>query len=133
MPFVSNTHQWHAAGSDEKKKQDCANLLMRKTGIQLHQGSHTFENFGEEEEGLETKSYLGAVNELLDRIHRASLNHVARPCAVCNKGDTKPNVRPVESIVRQMDQASLILKLKIKANQIFVSERAYKWFKAGRA
>jgi hypothetical protein len=131
MPFVSTTHQWKEAGEDPKEQQKVAFKLMNKTGIQLHQGSHSYEDFGDEEEDLETEGYLGATDELLLRIHKACVRHVKK-CDVCDKGTGKPdNVRPVESVVKHMDQASLILKLKIDANIIFVSERAYDWYVAG--
>jgi hypothetical protein len=138
MPFVSTTYQWDAAGDDETKQKDAAFMMMDQTHIQLHQGSHSYTQFGEEEDDTEEDmeknegtGYLGAVDELLSRINNAAQRHVKR-CKICNKnGAAKPdNVRPVESVVKQMDQASLILKLKVVANEIFVSRRAWEWHNA---
>jgi hypothetical protein len=128
MPFVTTTVQWADADGDAKKEEAAANLLMKKSHVQLHQGSHSYEDFGEEDDEIETEGYLMATDELLDRIFFAAVKHVKK-CKICKKSDGKPdNIQPIESIVDQVDQVSLILLLKIFANEIFVSERAYNWF-----
>ncbi|HET6763125.1 MAG TPA: AHH domain-containing protein [Longimicrobiaceae bacterium] len=126
MPFASTTLQWMKAGENETKQRQVAFQMMEKTGIQLHQGSHAYGGFGGEQGDVEVEGYLQAVDALLNRIHRASVLHVKK-CEVCKQGDGKPNVEPVVSVVRHMDQASRVLKARIDANQIFVSEIASQW------
>jgi hypothetical protein len=124
MPFVSGTLQWKQAGDNKIKQQKAACQMMKKTGIQLHQGSHSYEGFGGEDEGVESKGYLQAVDELLSRINRGCKRHVQK-CNVCKKSDAKPNIMPVEGVVRQMDQASRVMKFWIDSNKVFVSKLAY--------
>jgi hypothetical protein len=123
MPFASTTLQWKQAGENEAEQRQVAFRMMDITGIQLHQGSHSYDGFGGEQENVEVEGYLEAVDAVLDRIHRAHVRHVTK-CEICKKGDGKPNVDPVVSVVRHMDQASRVLKARINANQIFVSEVA---------
>jgi hypothetical protein len=129
MPFISTTAQWAEAGDDPEKQALAAYDLMFLTGIQLHQGSHSYEDFGEEDEdaGMETEGYLTATDKFLKQVFNAAQRHV-KCCAICKKAKGKPdNIRPVESVVRHVDQVSLILLLKLRAKHIFVSERAFQY------
>jgi len=132
MPFVSTTYQWKAAGSNEAAQVLVAQDMMERTGIQLHQGSHSKTNFGEEVEDIESEGYLQAAEDLLDLVSARAEIHTEK-CSVCSKdGSGKPNTQPLEKMVAHMDMVSNILKLKIDANNIFVSERAYDAFIARR-
>ncbi|MFT7185300.1 MAG: hypothetical protein ACI84K_000675 [Pseudohongiellaceae bacterium] len=127
MPFVSNTYQWKAANGNEAAQIVVAQSMMKKTGIQLHQGSHSKTNFGEEVEDIESEGYLQVAKDLLDLVSARAVIHISK-CKICKGDGKKPNVQPLESIVSQMDMVSNILKLKLEANIIFVSERAFDAF-----
>jgi hypothetical protein len=127
MPFVSNTYQWKAANGNEAAQIVVAQSMMKKTGIQLHQGSHSKTNFGEEVEDIESEGYLQVAKDLLDLVSARAVIHISK-CEICKGDGKKPNVQPLESIVSQMDMVSNILKLKLEANIIFVSERAFDAF-----
>jgi hypothetical protein len=127
LPFASNTYQWKHT-SDPAKKDAICRRMMDLTKKQLHQGSHTYENYdcGEEEglHGNEETGYLGAVNQLLKMVNGQVLLHV-RICEECKKSDSTPRkVRPLERVVAAMYQASSIMASIITGNVRFVSERA---------
>ena len=52
---------------DIAKQETVCNEMMRRTQKQLHQGSHTYEDYGEQDNlhADEQPGYLGAVDELL--------------------------------------------------------------------
>jgi len=127
MPFVSNCDEWKKA-SGEPAKQKLAEQLMQKTGIQLHQGSHTAENYAEEVEDIETGGYLTRVDQLLGLVQARALVHV-RFCDVCKTQGSKIEVQPLESVVNHVYTVAMQLKLLIDSNRIFVSERAAEMWK----
>jgi len=142
MPFVSSTYQWKLktwvasngklASNEEEVQNLVSQDMMEKTGIQLHQGSHSETSFGEEVEDIESKGYLETVKDYLDLVSRRAMVHIKK-CEICKGDGGKPNVQPLDSIVNHMDMVSNILKLKLVANEIFVSKRAYDAYKANMA
>jgi hypothetical protein len=125
LPFASNTYQWKHTNDPLEKTRIC-NAMMQQTGLQLHQGSHTYEDYGEQDSLHEEEQpgYLGAVDELLKVINGRTLNHV-ETCGDCKKSATKPiEVRPLERVVESMHRASHHMKDIIKGRKRFVSERA---------
>jgi hypothetical protein len=127
LPFASNTYQWKNT-SDPAEQERICNTMMDKTGKQLHQGSHTYEDYGEEDalHANEQPGYLGAVDELLKVINGQTLAHV-QICPECKKSDTKPRkVRPLERVVLAVHEASRLMGTIIQTKKRFVSERAAK-------
>jgi len=127
LPFASSTYQWKQTSNPAEQERIC-NTMMDKTGKQLHQGSHTYEDYGEEDSlhANEQPGYLGAVDELLKVINGQTLSHV-RLCPDCKKNDTTPRkVRPLQRVVLAMHQASGLMRIIIRKNKRFVSERAAK-------
>lgn len=129
LPFVSTSYQWKKAKSDYDKNA-AAFLMMQKTGKQLHQGNHDKQEFDEEDE-IELEGYLQSIEELLKRIHLSALDHTDI-CTKCKKDGKPKKVQPLHRIVDQVDLVSLITNLKINANKIFVSQRAYDFYKANK-
>lgn len=129
LPFASTTHQWKIARDDEEKTQ-AAFLVMRKTGKQLHQGNHDKQDFDEQEDDVELEGYIESIKALLGRIFDSALDHTDA-CEPC-KSSGKKKVQPLHRIVDQVDLVSLITKLRIDANRIFVSQRAYDFYKASK-
>ncbi len=129
MPFASTTYQWKNANED--KKEAVAFELMYRTGIQLHQGSHVYESFdkGEEEDDLETSGYLEAADELLKTVQSRVRSHVDR-CSVCKK-EGKKKIPPRLAVVKYVDGVSGLMKRLIDYGEIFVSERAYNYWRDG--
>ena len=126
LPFASSTYQWRTAKND-KDKENAAFLLMKKTDKQLHQGNHNHQEFDEEDD-LELEQYLESIKELLKRIFSSMVNHVMI-CKKCKQTtDGKFKVQPLDKVVDQVDVVSLITKLKIDANKIFVSQKAYDYY-----
>lgn len=125
LPFASTSHQWKCALNDTEKSA-AAELLMKNTGRQLHQGNHDTQDFGEQEvddgTGVEPKQYLGAIEQLLLRIHESVLDHTDS-CNAC-KSSGKRMIQPLHRVVDQIDRVSLITQLRIDANKVFVSTRA---------
>ncbi len=126
LPFVSTTYQWKNAKNDADKDEAAA-LMMRKTGKQLHQGNHNTVNF-QEQDDIELEEYLNSIKALLKRINESAFDHV--DCCNFCKQDGKKKIQPLHKIVDQVDVVSLITKLRIDANQIFVSQRAYDYYKS---
>jgi hypothetical protein len=133
LPFASNTYQWKHTSSPVKKAAIC-NKMMQLTRRQLHQGSHTYTDYGEEDSlhSTEGQGYLGAVDQLLSMVSMEVLEHV-EVCEDCKKSDKKPRkVRPLERVVEAMYEVSAIIATMIAARTIFVSERAAMYRKPGR-
>lgn len=128
MPFVSTSYQWKKAKNDTAKNE-AAFLMMTRTKKQLHQGNHNKQDFDEEDE-IELEQYLESIKALLKRIHNSALDHTdfCKPC----KQDGKKKIQPLHRIMDQVDLVSLITKLRIDANKVFVSQRAYDFYKAGK-
>jgi len=125
LPFASTTHQWKNTTSAAKKDQICIDM-MDLTKKQLHQGSHTYDDYGEEDKlhAKEQPGYLGAVDELLKVVNGQTLNHV-KLCPDCKKNASAPfEVRPLRKVVESMHQVSKLLGSIITNNKRFVSERA---------
>lgn len=128
LPFASNTYQWKQASNGMQQQLIC-NKMMELTGRQLHQGSHTYEDYGEEDKlhAKEKPGYLGAVDKLLDVLHGQTLNHVLL-CGDCKKQASKPiKVRPLERVVDSMHQVSHLMGTIIMNNKRFVSEKAARY------
>lgn len=117
MPYASPLKEWVKAKGDNK--QDVADELMSRVGIQLHQGPHSFTKY----EGAEA-GYKERVKEYLKIIRDSALKHNTEenPCEDCG-GDRKKQP-PRRNIVKAMDQASSLLEMDIMAGDIFVSRRA---------
>jgi len=118
LPFASTTYQWKHASSPAQQIEIC-NIMMDKTGKQFHQGSHTYNDYGEEDDlhANEKPGYLGAVDELLGVVHGQTLNHVAL-CSDCKKKETKPReVRPLERVVASIHQVSHLMGTIITARK----------------
>lgn len=133
LPFASNTYQYKNAKDSAEKDQVC-NTMMEKTKKQLHQGSHTYDEYdGGEEPALhenEENGYLGAVDQLLKVVNVAAMKHY-ESCNDCKKSTTKPiKVRPLERIVNAIHQASGLMGNIITANKKFVSKRAANYFQS---
>jgi hypothetical protein len=134
LPFASTTHQWKKTGNPTVKEEIC-NKMMKQTGKQLHQGSHTYADYGEEDQlhEKEQPGYLGAVDELLKVVNGQTLNHV-RLCPDCKKSASAPwQVRPLEKVVASMHQVSRLMGGIITGHKRFVSERAAKYFGAAKS
>lgn len=137
LPFVSTTYQWDHSKvpkKDEEKQKWLCYEMMWRTGKQLHQGSHTIDDFGEEDSlhANEEPGYLGAVDELLKVVNGQTLNHVWF-CNDCNKSKSKPyEVRPLERVVESMHQVSKIMGSIITGFKRFVSERSAEYWQMMR-
>lgn len=130
LPFASTTLQWKST-SDVVEQTKICNLMMFKTGKQLHQGSHTYEDYGEEDNlhAKEKPGYLGAVDELLKVVNGQTLNHVTL-CPDCKKSNAKPvQIRPLERIVASIHQVSHLMESIITKRKRFVSKRAAEYVK----
>jgi hypothetical protein len=126
LPFASNTYQWKHAKNELEKTQICADLMTKTGGLQLHQGSHTYEDYAEEDglHSVEGVGYLGAIDKLLNVIDEQTELHVEK-CEDCKKSKTEPiEIRPLESVVEAMYQVSGIMEIYIRTYKRFVSERA---------
>lgn len=126
LPFVSTCHDWKKAASEDAKNA-AAEKMMRNTNKQLHQGNHDKQDFDEEED-VEIETYVDSIRRLLTRIYDSAKAHTDH-CTPCQQTG-KREVQPLHRIVDQVDLASLITKLRIDANIIFVSQRAYDYHKA---
>ncbi len=135
LPYATPLAEWKKAKNDAEKLQVCCEV-MRRTGRQLHQGSHREDPYGgtvpdDEEPQIHPVGYLTAVNLLLEVVEGGAQEHLER-CGICNKGKArsgKTKIQPVEAVVRHMDQVSGIMKLLIDANREFISEPASKYGK----
>jgi hypothetical protein len=125
LPFASNTYQWKHTKSPIEKTKIC-NTMMEKTQRQLHQGSHTYDDYGEEDNLHlnEEPGYLGAADELLNEVHCCAIEHIDF-CGPCRQSKTKPvKVRPLEKVVLAIHVVSAQLQGIITLKKRFVSERA---------
>jgi A nuclease family of the HNH/ENDO VII superfamily with conserved AHH len=125
LPFASNTYQWKHSSNPLEQTRIC-NAMMQQTGKQLHQGSHTYIDYGEEDllHQVEGKGYLGAVDKLLEVIHGETMNHVTS-CPDCKKTASQPfEVRPLERVVASMHRASHYMGKIIEEGKRFVSKKA---------
>ena len=132
LPFVSTTHQWKTACGPVEQAEVCR-TMMEKTKKQLHQGSHTCEDYGEEDElhAEEAPGYLGAVDELLKVINGQTLEHV-QLCEPCKKSTSRPfKIRPLSRVANAVHQAAFLMSIIITKNKRFVSRRAADYFGAG--
>lgn len=124
MPFASTTHQWLEAGTSAAKKKKICYKMMKLTQRQLHQGPHSNTDYSEDP-NAESSGYKTAVKKLLKIIYKATLNHVDN-CDDCKgkKKGSKTKIRPLESSVEHVHQASAILENLIIDDKIWVSRRA---------
>lgn len=130
LPFVSTCDDWKIAKNPSEKSK-AAELMMNKTQKQLHQGNHNYvdfeKDFDEKDENVEPEQYLESIKHLLKRIHVSASDHTDS-CEECQK-EGKRKIQPLHKIVDQVDLVSLITKLRINSHIIFVSQRAYEYFK----
>ncbi|MDQ3998542.1 MAG: AHH domain-containing protein [Gemmatimonadota bacterium] len=121
MPYVSSLSQWDNAST--AKKQEIANKVMKAAGIQLHQGPHSFEPYGPDDDGYKTR-----VDEYLMKIIDISIAHDS-VCEDCKDKAKKKGGRPPRlNTVRYMHKASSNLNDDINRCQIFVSRRAAEYY-----
>ena len=102
--------------------------MMKLTQRQLHQGPHSHTDYGEDLD-TESSGYKTAAKKLLGYVYKATLKHV-NICDDC-KGKVKGGkikIRPLESTVNHVHQASDILETLIYDDKIFVSRRAATFF-----
>lgn len=119
MPYVAALAEWkHANGAE---KQELAEVVMGAAGIQLHQGPHSYKEYGVGEAGYKTR-----VAEYLQYIHRETLNHYHGPpaCEDCAEKAQAKKLPPRRNVVRFVDRASSRLEIDINMGRIFVSRRA---------
>jgi hypothetical protein len=122
MPFASNIDAWNKAKGPAK--QLVCDELTQRTGIQLHQGSHTRQKYGDDIDDIETEAYLNQVDKLLDLINGPTQVHVTT-CVECKtKQSGKTKVQPLEPVEKLVYLVAETLKALINSNRIFVSERA---------
>ena len=120
MPYASKLPEWKKYSA--KKKRDLMFLLMRVSGIQLHQGRHSRKN----KYGIGVAAYKARVAEYLDKIRNRSAAHVkgppkCKPCDGKKDGDKYP---ARHNTVTYVDNASRLLDGDIKECRIFVSRIA---------
>jgi len=142
LPYATPTSDWKAARSlDEPEasleKQKTAFDMMRRTNRQLHQGSHASKPYEEpaaadeagEEDFIheEHPPYLEAINEMLDVVQNGAGAHI-QTCKECKENGLK-SLAPLKSIATHVHEISKITYARVKSNNIFVSEYAYKFYK----
>lgn len=131
MPFASTTHQWNATSSGDKHVK-IAFEMMRRTHLQLHQGPHSFTDYLEEVDDVETAGYKSQVEAFLTLIYERGELHVTQ-CDHCkSQASPKIKVQPLAATVRQVNRASALLKSLLVSQRIFVSRRAADYFDAHR-
>lgn len=129
LPYATPLAEWKRAKSDDVKLDLCFDV-MKKTGRQLHQGSHRAEPYetvaDDEEPQIHPAGYLSAVDQLLDVVQFGAQEHL-ETCEICKKGEHKGKIKiqPVAAVVVHMYQVSAIVKLLIDANREFISEPAF--------
>lgn len=134
LPYATPLAEWKKLDKSDDSYPWKLNLcfdVMKKTGRQLHQGSHRVEAYtgpiaDDEEAGIHVAGYLEAVNELLDIVQAGSQKHAAM-CDICNPGlknDPKIKITPRQAVVAHVDQVSGIVKLLVDSNRTFISEPA---------
>jgi hypothetical protein len=101
-------------------------LVMEKSNIQIHQGPHSTEKYGQGESG-----YLTRVDLYLDKIKNKAASHFAgkRKCTeCCKKAKANANLFPPRAnTVRYVDKVSSFIEADINNCRIFVSEAASKF------
>jgi len=100
---------------------DLMSLVMQKSNIQIHQGSHSYEKYGKGESG-----YLTRVNLYLDKVSNNAISHFAgeRPCEDCNGKANDGLYPPRSNTVRFVEKVSSFIEADINQCRIFVSEAA---------
>ena len=95
---------------------------MTKLNLQLHQGPHKTESYGEGARGYKkmVTEFLNAIR-LTEHLHQRSWGL----CAANKKGDKLP---PRKAVSLKLDWASGRLERAIDNNETFVSRRAYFWW-----
>jgi hypothetical protein len=127
LPNATPTTEWKKAAGKPIKENEICEMMMDLTGMQLHQGNHTYDDYDEGDDNNELKApgYLGAVDELLDVIDGQALTHYKGCPYCCKNSESKPiQAHPLERIVASMHHASTIMEHIIKTNKRFVSQRA---------
>lgn len=123
LPFVSDLKEWK--GASAAKKQQIAELVMSKLGLQLHQGRHSMSPYGAGKKGYKSRS-----KELLDNVRDSETVHT-RACKPCKDNKDDGKLPPREQMTRKLDSVSRRLEGEINAAKIFVSRRAYLAWDAG--
>ncbi len=139
LPFASTTYQWNESknldpASKETEQSRICSKMMQVTKKQLHQGQHTKDDFGEQDNlhADEEPGYLGAVDQLLKVVNGQTLNHVVL-CPECKKSTSPPKkVRPLPRVVLAMHQVSSAMEAIINSKKRFVSKRAAEYWQIHR-
>lgn len=117
LPFASDLTEWK--GASVKKKQELAEQIMSKLGLQLHQGKHSMSPYGAGKKGYKTR-----VKEMLDSARDSETKHT-RACKPCADNKDNSKLPPREQMTRKLDGISRRLEGEINSAKIFVSKRAY--------
>jgi hypothetical protein len=120
LPFVSDLKEWKAARA--QGKQQLAERVMNKLGLQLHQGKHSSSSFGGGKKG-----YKARVKELLDKVRDSEVSHLTS-CKACEDKAEGKKYPPREQMTRKIDRVSERLEREIDSGDVFVSRRAYLWW-----
>jgi hypothetical protein len=133
LPYATPLAEWKKARSDADAKLKLCFAVMRRTGRQLHQGSHRADPYegpveDDEEAKIHPSGYLNSIAVLLKVVQTGAQQHVEK-CEICKKSTSggKIKIQPLAAVVRHMDQVSGIVKLLIDANREFISEPADKY------
>lgn len=118
MPYASSLEDWKSASTE--RRREIADAVMRRAGIQLHQGPHRYKPYGQGHAGYKTR-----VAEYLQKITSHSAGHYSASsgCAECRQR-TNGKVQPRRNTVQMLDRASRQLESDIRRGRIFVSRRA---------
>jgi hypothetical protein len=133
LPFASNTYQWKKA-SGEAAQIAVTDLMQEKTKKQLHQGSHTSDDYGEQDalHADEQPGYLGAVDEFLKVVNAAATQHY-ETCTDCKGEDSEPiEIRPLKSIAGAIHGVSGCMRAVIAGHKRFVSKKAAAYWQKHR-
>lgn len=126
MPFASGLAEWKRSGV--RKKRDLMFKVMTLSGIQLHQGRHSYKPYGTGKTG-----YKERVDQYLDKIRNKAATHAEGPpeCEDCMGKQNKGLDPPRDNTVRYVDRASALLEDDINKCEIFVSKIAAEFAEAG--
>ena len=132
MPYATPLAEWKKSRGNEVMKAEICFEVMRRTGRQLHQGSHRVDEYfpdpadPDEEAKIHPAGYLRVVRRYLDVVHDCAAAHVVR-CRICKPDQDSKEILPRKAIAKHMDQVAGIVKLLVDCNRTFISEPAAVW------